>query len=386
MWTVLIRVVSTVLVHTRSVTKFEGRNETRRICLFQSSERRRIGGARIVSQTHALANQCPTEPIFGQVEMDSHADTSVLGKNFVILSSTGRECDVYPYTDSYDGIKGVQIVSGATSWTCQDTGETFILVVHEALWMPNSLAHSLVNPNQLRAFGTTIQDNPFGGPMSLEDPEEIVRVPLQLNGTNIGFTTRTPSQEELDGCQHLHLSSQHEWDPANLTVPKFELSALGRAVDRSDSYDDHNREEIYHPDHFSRRLVASCRVHTIPKARKVQEVLTDVKGPPTFVTEDRRADVSPPVPGRPLDDWPRTGEVDAEVDNTTVSEIGPSTNRPAIQGRPHLSTAPTSRGVVYRYGVRFGKVERWQHLRTNIRKWCILCDLLPNGLEEKGWR
>jgi hypothetical protein len=65
-----------------------------------------------------MANKCPEDPIFGQVEMDSHADTCVLGKNFIILHSTGRECDVYPYTDSYDGIKGVQIVTGATSWTC----------------------------------------------------------------------------------------------------------------------------------------------------------------------------------------------------------------------------------------------------------------------------
>jgi hypothetical protein len=114
------------------------------------------------------------------------------------------------YTDSYDGIKGVQIVTGVASWTCQDTEQTFVLVVHEALWMPDSLGHtSLVNPNQLRAFGTTIQENPYGGPMSLEDLEEIVRVPLEANATNIGFSTRTPSQKELDGCQHLHLTVAH---------------------------------------------------------------------------------------------------------------------------------------------------------------------------------
>jgi hypothetical protein len=145
----------------------------------------------VVSRTQAMANKCPEDPIFGQVEMDSHADTCVLGKNFIILHSTGRECDVYPYTDSYDGIKGVQIVTGATSWTCQATGETFVLVVHEALWMPDSLAHSLVNPNQLRAFGTTIQDNPFGGPMSLMDPDEIVEIPLTLDGTNVGFVRKS---------------------------------------------------------------------------------------------------------------------------------------------------------------------------------------------------
>jgi hypothetical protein len=240
-----------------------------------------------------MENKCPDDPVFGQVEMDSHADTCVLGKNFIILHSTGRECDVYPYTDSYDGIKGIQIVTGATSWTCQVTGETFILVVHEALWMPDSLTHSLVNPNQLRAYGTTIQDNPFGGPMSLLDPEEIIEIPMLLDGTNVGFTTRTPSQDELDGCQHLHLSSQHEWDPANMKVPRVDISGLDKMDATSVDHDDQDGDEIYNVDNFSKRLISSCRVHTMPRTRKVQEVLTDVKGPPTFVTEDRRADVSP---------------------------------------------------------------------------------------------
>jgi PhoPQ-activated pathogenicity-related protein len=94
--------------------------------------------------------------------MDSHADTVVLGKNCVILAYTGRECDVSPYTDYYDAIKGVPIVTGATAWTCQADGETYILVFNEALWMGETMDHSLINPNQLRHFGIYVQDNPYG--------------------------------------------------------------------------------------------------------------------------------------------------------------------------------------------------------------------------------
>jgi hypothetical protein len=246
-----------------------------------------------IAGTQTLANQCPKDSIFGQVEMDTHADTCVLGPNFIILHHTGRECDVSPYTESYNEIKGVQIVTGATSWTCQDTGETFVLVIHEALWMPGSLTHSLVNPNQLRAFGSTIQDNPWEGPLSLEDPNDIVKIPLTLTGTNIGFTTRTPSQDELDGCQHLHLTSQQDWDPDNMVVPRFDISALEKEEVPSDVYDDDAEDVIYNPVSFTRRLVASCRVRAIPQKREVQEILTDVKGPPNFTTENRRADISP---------------------------------------------------------------------------------------------
>jgi hypothetical protein len=49
--------------------------------------------------------------VYNLVEMDSHADTAVLGSNCVILNHTNQECDVSPYTDSYESIKGVPIVT-----------------------------------------------------------------------------------------------------------------------------------------------------------------------------------------------------------------------------------------------------------------------------------
>ena len=64
---------------------------------------------------------------YSNLEMDSHADTIVLGRNCTILSYSGRECDVSPYTDSYESIKGVPIVTGATAWTSQVDGATYYL-------------------------------------------------------------------------------------------------------------------------------------------------------------------------------------------------------------------------------------------------------------------
>ena len=49
------------------------------------------------------------------MELDSHADTCVLGINFVILEYSGRVCDVYPYSSEYNAIKDVPIVKGATA-------------------------------------------------------------------------------------------------------------------------------------------------------------------------------------------------------------------------------------------------------------------------------
>jgi hypothetical protein len=114
---------------------------------------------RRVSRTHGKSNTILREPVYSTLEMDTHADTCVLGPNFVLLHYTSRECDVSPYTEVYESVKPVPIVSGATAWTDERTGLTYILVVNEALWMPDTVTSSLINPNQLRAYGITVQDN-----------------------------------------------------------------------------------------------------------------------------------------------------------------------------------------------------------------------------------
>ena len=97
------------------------------------------------------------------IELDSHADTIVFGRNFLLLHSSGKECSVAPFTDAYKSIKNVPIVTAATAWTSQYTGETYILEFHEGLWMGDTMYHYLINPNQCRAFGIKIQDDPSNG-------------------------------------------------------------------------------------------------------------------------------------------------------------------------------------------------------------------------------
>ena len=114
---------------------------------------------RNTSQSNRRANRAlPTD---GRIELDSHADTVVLGSNAVVLHYTGNKCEVSPYSDEYEAISNVPVVRGATLWTDQNDNQGYILMFNEALWMGDSLPHSLINPNQLRAYGTLVQDNPF---------------------------------------------------------------------------------------------------------------------------------------------------------------------------------------------------------------------------------
>ena len=59
----------------------------------------------------------------------------MFGKNFIMVSYTGRECDVAPYTETYDAIKNIPIVSAATAWTSLESIETYIIIFNEGLWM-----------------------------------------------------------------------------------------------------------------------------------------------------------------------------------------------------------------------------------------------------------
>ena len=180
--------------------------------------------SRIVSSVRqpAAANikkRPTTLPTQGRIELNSHADTIVLGANCIILSHTGQSFEVMPYSDTYDTITDVPVVTGATLWTSPHDGDEFILVFNEALWMGNTLQHTLVNPNQLWAYGMTVQDNPFAStPLQFEPPTGPT-IPLTTMGTIIYCNTRAPNDRELFILPHIHLSSSVTWDPHNVVFP-----------------------------------------------------------------------------------------------------------------------------------------------------------------------
>ena len=143
----------------------------------------------------------------------------MLGANCIILSHTWQSCEVIPYSDTYDVITDVTVVTGATLWTSPHDGDEFILILNEALWMGDTLQDTLVNPNQLRAYGAAVKDNPFApSPLKFEPPTGLT-IPLTTMGTIIYCNTRAPNDHELSTLLHIHLSSSAAWDPHNVVFP-----------------------------------------------------------------------------------------------------------------------------------------------------------------------
>ena len=87
--------------------------------------------------------------------------------------------------------------------------------------MNTNMEHKLINPNQLRHFGVTVQDNTYSSSLFyIESPDLDFVLPLIVEGTNILAHTRTPTGEKLTMCRHIVISSQHGWNPHNVKFPK----------------------------------------------------------------------------------------------------------------------------------------------------------------------
>ena len=109
------------------------------------------------------------------------------------MEYTGKECDVSPYRDDYDSIQNVPIVHAATAWQSKETGQTYILVLNESIWMGGTMSHTLINPNQLRHFGTKVQDNPMSDqPLSIITEDKGFCMELAMAGTIYHFDTFAP--------------------------------------------------------------------------------------------------------------------------------------------------------------------------------------------------
>eukprot|EP00980_Cylindrotheca_fusiformis_P022509 scaffold9381_cov163-Cylindrotheca_fusiformis.AAC.1 len=135
---------------------------------------------------------------------------------------TGRLCDVMPYSYDYEAKTSVPIVQVATGYTSAN-GVRCILIINEAIWMPD-MENSLMNPNQLREFGITVQDNPYDvNPMVIRKDEDengngFVAC-LKSEGTNIFVDTWTPTDRDLEEYRHMVLTASSPWDPHAIDFP-----------------------------------------------------------------------------------------------------------------------------------------------------------------------
>ena len=183
-----------------------------------------ISSIRHISETQTMIPVSAPPNTTAPNETDNNADTCVLGKNFLLLNVSGRVADVFGFKGDSSKPDEVHIGSAVTAYDHPD-GYTMLLTIHEALWYGQSMNHSLINPNQLRAYGIQYWDNPYDHtkPLAIEI-DDLHSIPLMTQGTKVLFSSRVPTNDELvdPNLVRIELTSTSCWEPtkvqlANLT-------------------------------------------------------------------------------------------------------------------------------------------------------------------------
>ena len=182
-----------------------------------------------------------------RTELDSHADTCVVGDNALIIREHERQVSV----TGYDGArpKTFKIVDAIVGYTNPYTGATRYLEVNQAILIPG-LKHNLLCPLQLRVNEVGVREIPkflLDDPtdedhaITIVDGDEKFIIPLQINGVTSCFYTFKPTTHEYEtqgvmGDNVLELTyGDPEWDPHDPSFGKREEAMLdekGRVRDR----------------------------------------------------------------------------------------------------------------------------------------------------------
>ena len=70
-----------------------------------------------------------------RIELYSHADSPVVGKNAMILYKTDMTVNVTPFSDDFGMMPEVPVVYAAVAYDCSITGNSTILIINNALYI-----------------------------------------------------------------------------------------------------------------------------------------------------------------------------------------------------------------------------------------------------------
>ena len=131
----------------------------------------------------------------------------VIGKQAFIFSHSGQYENVRAFTDEVKGITKVPIVDAVIAYDCPKSGQTYLLVVRNALCIP-SMEHNLIPPFILRESGLVLYDTPkihcnvpSAEDHSMFDEEKGPRIPFTLDRTFSVFKSHSLKNEEINNVE-----------------------------------------------------------------------------------------------------------------------------------------------------------------------------------------
>ena len=149
-------------------------------------------------------------------DLDSHADTCVVGGNVLLTHDFNRPVKV----NGFDTTKKSDVYSTVSAVTAYDdphNGQVYMLVINQAISVPQ-MHHNLLCPMQMRQNGLGVDEVPkfqtlkptakSHAIVAINAEGEELIIPLQLRGVTSCFNTRKPTIEE-------YLSSENVFELTN---------------------------------------------------------------------------------------------------------------------------------------------------------------------------
>ena len=171
------------------------------------------------------------------MEIDNHADTTVLGSNCLSIQNFGRSVDVAGWDASAGSIE-CPTIYGFIAYDNPISGKVYMLIYHQAIHCPRLTSH-LMYPMQIRMVGVRINElskflaeDPdekthtiiVGTPLN---PNEPLVIPLALKGDTSYLSSRKPRESEYEDELIPHIDMKSEapvWEPSETSFAEQEDS------------------------------------------------------------------------------------------------------------------------------------------------------------------
>jgi hypothetical protein len=208
----------------------------------------------------------------GRAELDSHADTCVGGSNVALLHETGFTVSVSAYSPEYDALPDIPIATCAGAYDSDVDGSTYILIWNEMMYFGNRMPVTLINANQIRTNGHTVDDCPqqFDSRSSHSIKTSCgLDISLKIRGVISYIPMRHPTPHEISHCPRIVMTSDMPWDPHSQDLAQAETLAMRETyaaqrtptpstplMDRTNTH--HNLERARH--YCEPRNIAACSI------------------------------------------------------------------------------------------------------------------------------
>ena len=195
-------------------------------------------------QTVRVGSLTVDDGIEFRTELDSHADTCVVGQGTALLiQDFDQPVRVHRYDKAIGQARNCRTVSAMIAYDHLETGEVYYLVIHQAILIPQ-LTANLLSPMQLRDNDLQVNDKPkFMVPKPTKDHNAIVVpgvekddedvllwIPLSIKGVTSYFPSCKPTRQEWEQSalnMRIELTAKTpEWDPEMTHFQEQEVAML----------------------------------------------------------------------------------------------------------------------------------------------------------------